>query len=75
MRMLYSMSIRHSHSANAHRLDRLVGRMPDLKLPLLAHLKAASKQAEDFIRQVGQCWREDSRWIVRLLTVRLGWTE
>ena len=67
--MLYSLSIRHTHSANEHRLAGPVGRMLDLKLPLLFHFMAASKYAENFTRQIDQCRRENTRSIVRLLSL------
>jgi hypothetical protein len=58
------LSIRHSHSTNEHRLAGPVGRMPDLKLPLLFHFMAASKHAEDFTRQIDQYRRENMHSII-----------
>lgn len=75
MRACSTMSIRHSHSANEHRLAGLVGRMPDLKLPLLAYFMAASKYAEDFARQIDTCWRENVRSIARLLSLWSSWSK
>ena len=65
--MLDSLSIRHSHSANAHRLAGPVSHMLDLKLPLLTHLMAVSKHPENFTRQVNKCLRESVRSMVQLL--------
>ena len=67
--MLYSLSIRHSHSANGYRLAGPVGSMTDLKLPLLAPLMAALKHAKNFIGEIGKCRRENLRSIVRLLSL------
>jgi len=72
-RRLYFMSIRHTHRGNEHRLTGLVNRMPDLNLPLLAHLIAASRRVEDDTRQSDQCRRKNMRSIVRLLSFWGRW--
>ena len=66
-RRLYFMSIRHTHRGNEHRLADPINRMPDLNLPLLAHLIAASKRVEDDTYQIDQCRRKNMRSIVELL--------
>jgi hypothetical protein len=74
-RMVYSMSIRHSHSANEHRLAGFVRRMSNLKLPLLLYLMTASKYAEDFTRQIKKCWRETVCPMVRVLSRWSSWNQ
>jgi hypothetical protein len=73
--MLDSLSIRQSHSANGQRCAGPIGRMPDLKLPLLAPFMTASKHAEDFTRKNDTCRREKVRSMVRLLSRWSSWNQ
>lgn len=66
-RLLYALSIRDSHSADDYRLAGLIDKTLDLKLPLLAHFMTASKNTEDFTRQIEKQRRENVRSIIRLL--------
>jgi hypothetical protein len=49
--------------------------MSNLKLPHLVYLKAASKYAEDFTRQINKCWRENIRPTVWVLSLWSSWSQ